>query len=103
MQEPHPGDDLSGSDVARKLAILSRLIPSLQSALPDGYLSVPTHSLTPAPLADVKSGDEYVKRLPDFDADYDKLRKAAEEEGCVLRYVGVIDVKKGEVRASLEK
>ncbi|SNX83167.1 probable HOM6 - homoserine dehydrogenase [Melanopsichium pennsylvanicum] len=100
--EPHPNDDLSGSDVARKLAILSRLIPELKQALPKGYLSVPTHSLTPAPLADVASGEEYVERLPEFDADYHGLNKEAFDQGCVLRYVGVIDVQKGEIKASLE-
>lgn len=100
--EPHPNDDLSGSDVARKLAILSRLIPELKSALPQGYLSVPTHSLTPPALADVASGEEYVQRLPEFDGDYDKLNQEAFNNGSVLRYVGVIDVKKGEIKASLE-
>lgn len=101
--EPHPGDDLSGSDVSRKLTILSRLIPSLVDKLPKGYESVPTHSLTPAPLADVKSGEEYVARLPEFDGDYTKLNEAARQEGCVLRYVGVIDAESGEIKASLEK
>ena len=100
--EPHPNDDLSGSDVARKLAILSRLVPELKNALPEGYLSVPTHSLTPAPLADVASGEEYVQRLPEFDGDYDALNKEAFNNGSVLRYVGVIDVKKAEIKASLE-
>lgn len=100
--EPHPNDDLSGSDVARKLAILSRLVPELKDALPQGYLSVPTHSLTPPPLADVASGEEYVKRLPEFDVDYDKLNKEAFDAGSVLRYVGVIDVQKKEIKASLE-
>lgn len=100
--EPHPNDDLSGSDVARKLAILSRLVPELKQQLPEGYLSVPTHSLTPAPLAEVQSGDEYVQRLPEFDADYDKLNRQAFDQGSVLRYVGVIDVKTKQINASLE-
>lgn len=34
--EPDPRDDLSGVDVARKLTILSRLVSSLASSLPDG-------------------------------------------------------------------
>lgn len=103
IQEPHPGDDLSGSDVSRKLAILSRIVPSLSESLPNGYESVSTHSLTPAPIADVKDGEEYVRRLPEFDGDYDKLNKEARAEGSVLRYVGVIDVKNKEIKASLEK
>ena len=101
--EPHPADDLSGSDVSRKLTILSRLVPSLTDKLPKGYESVPTHSLTPTPLESVTNGEEYVTRLPEFDADFDSLNAAARAEGCVLRYVGVIDAQKGEVKASLEK
>ncbi|KAK0544094.1 Homoserine dehydrogenase [Tilletia horrida] len=103
--EPHPGDDLSGSDVARKLAILARLLPDQfdpKSSLPEGYASVDTKSLTPEPLQDVTDPTEYVNRLPDFDADFDKLRKQAFEQGQVLRYVGVIDVEKKVIKASLE-
>lgn len=103
QQEPHPADDLSGSDVSRKLTILSRLVPSLTDKLPNGFESVPTHSLTPAPLESVTSGDEYVKRLPEFDADFDALNAEARAQGCVLRYVGVIDAQKGEIKASLER
>jgi homoserine dehydrogenase len=101
--EPHPGDDLSGADVARKLTILSRLIPSLRSALPEGYKSVSTKSLTPPPLELVTSGEEYVQKLPAFDGEFEDLRKSATSEGKVLRYVGVIDVKEGAIKASLER
>jgi len=103
-QEPHPGDDLNGADVARKLTILSRLIPSLKSALPSGYKSVSITSLVPDDLASPEvTGDQFVERLPNFDARYETLKKEAEAEGKVLRYVGVIDVIKGEVKASLER
>lgn len=44
-----------------------------------------------------------MRRLPEFDGDYDKLNKEARAEGSVLRYVGVIDVKNKEIKASLEK
>merc|ERR1711939_609447 len=95
--EPHPADDLSGSDVARKLCILSRLIPTV-AALEKGYESVPTETLIPSELANIATGDEFVAKLPDFDAHYEKMRKEAEEQGQVLRYVGVIDVKGGKVK-----
>jgi homoserine dehydrogenase len=36
--EPDPRDDLSGVDVARKLTILSRLVPSLASSLSEGFV-----------------------------------------------------------------
>ena len=78
--------------MARKLTILSRLVPELTAALPDGYLSVATRSLVPAALEGLKSGDEFMKRLPEFDAEFNELRSTADAEGKVLRYVGVIDV-----------
>ncbi|KAF9517687.1 hypothetical protein BS47DRAFT_1371307 [Hydnum rufescens UP504] len=92
--EPHPADDLSGADVARKLTILSRLIPELAQKLPQGYKSV---SITTSGL-----GDDFVRRLVDFDHEYDNLRRAAAKEGKVLRYVGVIDVAAGVIKAALE-
>ncbi|UZJ54604.1 hypothetical protein CBS101457_003924 [Exobasidium rhododendri] len=101
--EPHPGDDLSGSDVSRKLTILSRLIPSLRNSLPKGYESVATHDLTPGPLRGIKDGQEYVEKLPQFDTDFDTLNEEAQKSGSVLRYVGVIDVTKKEIKASLEQ
>lgn len=107
--EPHPADDLTGSDVARKLAILTRYVPSLRSVipLPKGYESVPTKSLIPEQLSSLTtspdSADEFVNRLADFDADFDNMRSTALKEGFVLRYVGVIDVAGGVVKASLEK
>jgi len=101
--EPHPADDLSGTDVARKLTILSRLIPQLSSALPDGYASVSIASLVPKELEGVDTGDEFVRRLEEFDGYFEGLRKEADAEGSVLRYVGVVDVEKGSVRAALEK
>ncbi|OCH89317.1 aspartate kinase homoserine dehydrogenase [Obba rivulosa] len=101
--EPHPADDLNGADVARKLTILSRCIPTLRGGLPAGYKSVATRSLVPPALASVDSGDEFVARLPEFDADFDALRAEAAREGKVLRFVGVVDVESGVVRADLEK
>lgn len=100
--EPNPGDDLSGSDVARKLTILSRLIHELANALPDGFTSVDTQSLTPAGLRDEKDADTYVKRLPEFDAEFDELRAKAQANNAVLRYVGVIDVENKVIKAGLE-
>ena len=107
-QEPHPADDLSGSDVARKLTILARYIPSLQTTLPlpRGYKSVSTTTLIPEPLSSLtspESADEFTNRLAEFDNDSNTLREDALKEGSVLRYVGVIDVKEGIIKADLQK
>jgi homoserine dehydrogenase len=102
--EPHPGDDLNGADVARKLTILARSVPTLTHALPSGYRSVQTTSLIPPELEDKSpDGDDFIARLPEFDFRFDKLRNEAEAKGEVLRYVGVIDVGSGVIKASLER
>ncbi|KAF9652331.1 hypothetical protein BDM02DRAFT_3109335 [Thelephora ganbajun] len=101
--EPNPADDLNGADVARKLTILSRYIPSLRDKLPDGYKSVSTKSLVPAALDGVRSGDEFVEKLSGYDQEFDKLRSDAFEEDKVLRFVGVIDVASGVIKADLER
>lgn len=102
IQEPDPRDDLSGTDVARKLTILSRLIPTTP-ALPEGYASVPTQSLVPPALEDAKTKDEYLSRLAEGDEYFDKIRSEAAAEGMVVRYVGVIDLKEGKVECKLGK
>ena len=103
LQEPHPADDLNGADVARKLTILSRFIPALRAALPQGYQSVNTESLVPTELESIDSGDEFIKRLPEFDSQFDTMRTEAMKEGKVLRYAGVVDVETGLIKADLEK
>ncbi|KAJ7214739.1 homoserine dehydrogenase-domain-containing protein [Mycena haematopus] len=105
--EPHPADDLNGFDVARKLTILSRIIshsgsstnlPQLQS-----FASVETASLIPPALENIPTGDEFIARLPEFDDHFAKMRADASAEGKVLRFVGVVDVVNGKVKAGLEK
>lgn len=106
--EPHPADDLNGFDVARKLTILSRIIISgshTSTALPilKSFASVQTASLIPRALEGIQTGDEFVARLPEFDAQFSQLRADASAEGKVLRFVGVVDVAGGVVKAGLEK
>ncbi|KNZ72456.1 Homoserine dehydrogenase [Termitomyces sp. J132] len=106
--EPHPADDLNGFDVARKLTILTRTITTgshIPTALPalQTFAFVKTESLIPKPLEGIPSGDEFVSRLPEFDAHFAKLRSEASAEGKVLRFVGVVDVAGGVVKAGLEK
>lgn len=100
--EPNPADDLNGADVARKLTILSRYIPSLRDKLPDGYRSVSTKSLVPATLDGLESGDEFIEKLSGYDQEFDKLRSDAFKEKKVLRFVGVIDVASETIKADLE-
>ncbi|KAG5638330.1 hypothetical protein H0H81_000573 [Sphagnurus paluster] len=106
--EPHPADDLNGFDVARKLTILARTIASgsrTPTALPvlASFASVKTASLIPPELEGIPTGDQFIARLPEFDAQFAQLRTEASAEGQVLRFVGVVDVVGGIVKAGLEK
>jgi aspartokinase/homoserine dehydrogenase 1 len=83
--EPDPRDDLSGTDVARKLIILGREI-GMRLELGD----IDVESLVPEPLRKVASVDEFLKGLPAFDTQMDQLYQAAAAAGEVLRYVGSV-------------
>jgi aspartokinase/homoserine dehydrogenase 1 len=85
--EPDPRDDLSGTDVARKLIILGREV-GLKLELAD----VEVESLVPAELTNC-SADEFLERLPAFDARMAARYAEADAAGEVLRYVGRLDVK----------
>ncbi|PLW52052.1 hypothetical protein PCANC_00389 [Puccinia coronata f. sp. avenae] len=103
--EPNPADDLNGSDVARKLCILARNLSSPIS-LPQGFESVPTHTLIPPPLVPVTDPAEFMATLPQFDAQFGRFRDEAFTLGEVMRYVGVIDLTdpaKPLVKAGLER
>ncbi|KAJ8427913.1 hypothetical protein Cgig2_023289 [Carnegiea gigantea] len=85
--EPDPRDDLSGTDVARKVIILAREC-GLNLELSD----IPPESLVPEPLRATASPEEFMQKLPQFDQGWAKKLQAAEAAGEVLRYVGVVDV-----------
>ncbi|KAK4043155.1 homoserine dehydrogenase-domain-containing protein [Parachaetomium inaequale] len=97
--EPDPRDDLNGLDVARKLTILARL-----AGLPvESPTAFPVQSLIPKELESVASGDEFLEKLPAFDAQMEETKAAAEKEGKVVRFVGSIDVATKQVKVGLEK
>lgn len=97
--EPDPRDDLNGLDVARKLTILARIA----GVRIEGPTSFPVQTLIPSALESCKSGDEFLARLGEFDHEIEKVKKEAESEGKVLRYVGSVDVAKGEAEVGLRK
>jgi aspartokinase/homoserine dehydrogenase 1 len=83
--EPDPRDDLSGIDVARKLIILAREI-GLTLELAD----VAVEGLVPASLR-ACGIEEFMTRLPEFDAEMAAALRSAVEANQVLRYVGRVD------------
>ncbi|KAL6977741.1 Bifunctional aspartokinase/homoserine dehydrogenase 1, chloroplastic [Sarracenia purpurea var. burkii] len=85
--EPDPRDDLSGTDVARKVIILAR-----ESGLKLELSDIPIQSLVPEPLRHSPSAVEFLQQLSQYDEDMAKKRQEAEDAREVLRYVGVVDV-----------
>ncbi len=83
--EPDPRDDLSGVDFARKIVILGREM-GLRLEMTD----VELEGLVP-PALDSCGVDEFLARLPEFDAPMLKRLDAARARGKVLRYVGTLD------------
>lgn len=92
--EPDPRDDLSGTDVQRKVTILAREL-GLELELSD----IPVNSLVPEklqnwePPAGKNLGEAFVEELKSFDGEMDSLISEAEKAGEVLRYVGTVDLK----------
>jgi aspartokinase/homoserine dehydrogenase 1 len=79
--EPDPRDDLSGTDVARKLVILAREI-GLKLELKD----VDVESLVPSALQNLSLVD-FMKDLPKYDGEMKTRLENAQKKTEVLRYV----------------
>jgi aspartokinase/homoserine dehydrogenase 1 len=94
--EPDPRNDLSGMDVARKAVILAREA-GLELELGD----IEVESLAPAPLAGA-SVEEFLDRLPDFDAPMAERVATAAQRNELLRYVAEVDVKAATARVRLQ-
>jgi aspartokinase/homoserine dehydrogenase 1 len=77
--EPDPREDLSGRDAARKALILARML-GYRGAAPTAQDLVPRSlkNLTPA---------EFLRRLPDVDADWSAHVQKEAARGRVLRYL----------------
>ena len=97
--EPDPREDLNGLDVARKVTILARLA-GLQV---ESATSFPVESLIPKPLESSSSAEEFLSKLPEFDADIQKRKEDAKARGKVLRFVGQVDVPAKKVTVGIKE
>ncbi len=92
--EPDPRDDLNGLDAARKLLILAR-----ESKYDIELKDVKVENLVPAKLRNLKSVDDFLQQMSNYDAVFDKRLAEAQKEGKVLRYIAKME--KGKCSASL--
>ena len=83
--EPDPRIDLCGKDVLRKLVILAR-----ESGYAIEQSDVESSLFIPQELFD-GSIDEFWKKLPQLDADFEARRARVEKEGKRMRFVARLD------------
>ena len=89
--EPDPRMDLSGTDVIRKLVILTREAGyQVEQSDVEKNLFIPDDYFT-------GSVDDFWRRLPELDADFEKHRQQLEQEGKRWRFVATMDHGKASV------
>jgi bifunctional aspartokinase / homoserine dehydrogenase 1 len=91
--EPDPREDLSGSDVGRKLLILAR-----QLGMQLDMKNIHVDNLVPRPLRSGPFSNEFFERYRAYDPVIRRRMEKARVEGMVLRYVGAIRQKKVSAR-----
>ncbi|CAL4042671.1 Bifunctional aspartokinase/homoserine dehydrogenase 1 [Buchnera aphidicola (Anoecia corni)] len=87
--EPHPYEDLSGIDVARKLLILSREVGNYIE-----LKDIKIQSIIPQYFENIKDKEKFINKLKELDTYFSNLVERANQEGKVLRFVGTIDKNK---------
>ena len=90
--EPDPRIDLSGTDVIRKLVILSR-----EAGYKVEQEDVEKHLFVPDSFFE-GSLDDFWKRLPELDADFEARRKVLEAEGKRWRFVATMENVEGDAK-----
>lgn len=91
--EPDPRIDLSGLDVARKLLILSR-----ESGLKMELKHIHIEPLLPAICMKAKTVPAFFTELKKHDTYFEKLRKKAEDQKKVLRFIACLENEKASIR-----
>jgi aspartokinase/homoserine dehydrogenase 1 len=84
--EPDPRDDLSGTDVARKILILAR-----ESGIKLEFNEVENIPLLSADAMAAKSVDDFYAVLENENSQYESLLNEALEEGKVLRFIASLE------------
>jgi aspartokinase/homoserine dehydrogenase 1 len=92
LTEPHPGADLAGADVGRKLLILMR---EAGYAMEPG--DIPVESLIPSGLSDEGRPDAFLTQLASLDGEWAERVGKARNRGEFLSYVAWHDGRDGGV------
>lgn len=92
--EPDPRDDLSGTDVARKMLILSR-----ECGLKLELADIQIQNLVPEDCQGEMTTSEFFTRLQKHDVTFEKLRAQAELKNEKLRYQAILE--NGKVNVAL--
>ena len=79
--EPDPREDLSGSDVARKLLILARELDLINE-----FSDIKIENLVPENLRNLTTND-FISRLNELDEVFDEVKKS-QQKNHVLRFTG---------------
>jgi bifunctional aspartokinase / homoserine dehydrogenase 1 len=84
--EPDPRDDLSGTDVARKLLILAR-----ETGLPLELKDIKVEQILPPNCLKAKSVSEFMKELEKSDTIFEARRKKADLKNMQLRFIAKLE------------
>lgn len=86
LTEPDPRDDLSGSDVKRKITILAR-----EAGYKVDMTDVKLKGILNKACLEAKSVDEFFKALEAMDSHFDKLAAKATANGTKLRFLASLN------------
>jgi aspartokinase/homoserine dehydrogenase 1 len=92
FSEPDPRIDLSGTDVARKILILAR-----ESGYKLDMEDIDKTPFVPQEYLDTKDVTEFMEKVKDLDARYEKERQEREAKGLALRYVATFENGKAKI------
>ncbi|MGV3684586.1 MAG: bifunctional aspartate kinase/homoserine dehydrogenase I [Daejeonella sp.] len=84
--EPDPRDDLKGTDFMRKMLILAR-----DAGYPLEAEDVNIESMLPKSCIEAGSVEEFYSELKNENAFFENMKKQAEAEGKVLRYIAKLE------------